>query len=374
MRYWNKLQGTVAFFAVSLFVLAACTPTAEDVSGTNTSTPAPALVDSTPTTNAAPDLSAFPVTIDNCDLVITYEQPPERVVSLSSNATWVLLALGLEEKLVGISGIGRNPVPPEYADTFAQLTIITDGNPSHEVVVGADPDFVYSSTRGNFREEYAGTREALQALGIHSYLAREYCLEDQEAKVVGVDDIYADIRNIGQIFGVAVRAEEVIAGMQAILDEVATKTASIPTPVSVFYFDSGEGTPVTAGGAGMANTLIELAGGVNILADFPDEYGDTTWELVIERDPEVIIIADYGATSAEQKRDFLLSYPPIQDVTAIKEERFVIIPLSYTIAGLQNATAVQLLAEAFYPELFATTNEPTISSALAEGIYPEKFN
>ncbi len=99
-------------------------------------------------------------------------------------------------------------------------------------IVGANPNFVYSSTRGNFCEEYAGTREALQALGINSYLAREYCLDDQEAKVVGIDDIYADVRNIGQIFGVTTRAEEVVAGMQAILDEVATKTAAVTTPVT----------------------------------------------------------------------------------------------------------------------------------------------
>lgn len=342
--------------ALTLLVLSACAPSSP--AAAPMSTPA---VSNPSTTESAPDLTGFPLTLESCGITITYEKPPERAITLSGNATWVMLALGLGDKLIGVNSAGRSPIPPEFADDYAQLTILAEGTPSHEIVVGADPDFIYASTRGAFRETTSGTREAFQALGINTYLAREYCLDDQEAKTVTIDDIYTDIRNIGQIFGVSARAEEVVADMQATLDEVASKTADVTTPVRVFYFDSGQDTPVTAGGAGMANELIQLAHGKNILEDFPDEYGDTTWELVVERDPEVIVIADYGETSAEQKREFLLTFPPIKDVTAIKEGRLVVIPLSFTIAGIQNATAVQLMAEAFYPELFAET-EPVANS------------
>ncbi len=308
-----------------------------------------------PTSNSADAESDRPVTIENCGVEISYAVAPERIVSMNDDSTLILLALGLEDKIVGIGYASSSTVPDEYQAAYAEVTVLAEGAyPALEEIFAVEPDFIYASLRSAYGEEAAGDREELREIGINSYLGTEYCSEDNE---VNIDTIYRDIRNIGRIFGIPDRADDLIASMQAEIATVQAKISTVETPLRVFFYDSGEDTPVTAGGSGMAGALIELAGGANIFDDFDDEYGATSWELVVERDPEFIVIADYGSTAADAKRDFLLNYAPLSDVTAIREERFVTVPLRYVIAGLRNPTAVRMQAEAFYPEKFAEAAE-----------------
>ncbi|WP_269758220.1 ABC transporter substrate-binding protein [Thalassobacillus sp. C254] len=98
--------------------------------------------------------------------------------------------------------------------------------------------------------------------------------------------------------------------------------------------------------------LIEMAGGTNIFSDALDQnWGNVSWEAVIEEDPEWIVIVDYGETTAEQKKEFLLSYDALESVTAIQEENFVVVPLSAAAEGVRAPEAFELMAEGFYPDI-----------------------
>ena len=77
------------------------------------------------------------------------------------------------------------------------------------------------------------------------------------------------------------------------------------------------------------------------------------WEAVVEQDPEVILIVDYGERTAAQKRDFLLQHPALQGVTAIREQRFVVLSYLAVTPSLDNAAAIETLAAALHPEAFA---------------------
>ena len=60
----------------------------------------------------------------------------------------------------------------------------------------------------------------------------------------------------------------------------------------------------------MPQALFEAAGADNVMADVNASWTQVNWESVVARDPEVIVIVDYGPTSWAQKRDFLLNHPP----------------------------------------------------------------
>lgn len=292
----------------------------------------------------------YPLTIENCGITVTYEQAPARIVSMNDDSTLILLALGLQDKIAGIGYATSRAIPSEYEAAYNDLNVLAEGAyPALEEIFAVEPDFIYASLRSAFEDEGAGDRESLHELDIHTYLGTEYCQEDNE---VTIDTIYTDIRNLGRILDVSEQADDLVASMQGDIADVQQRIESVETPLRVFFYDSGEDTPFTAGGSGMAGEIIELAGGENIFEDIADEYGETNWELVVERDPEFVVIADYGSTTAEEKRDFLLNYAPLQDVTAIQEERFVVVPLRHVIAGLNNPKAVRTLAEAFYPDRF----------------------
>ena len=77
-----------------------------------------------------------------------------------------------------------------------------------------------------------------------------------------------------------------------------------------------------------------------------------TKEDAVERSPEVIVITDYGSTTAEEKIRFLKNDPALSQTPAVQNERFVVIPLTAAAEGVRIAQALETLAQGFYPEAF----------------------
>ncbi len=77
----------------------------------------------------------------------------------------------------------------------------------------------------------------------------------------------------------------------------------------VFVYDSGEEAPFTAGAYAMPTALIEAAGGVNIMDDLEKSWAEVSWEPVVDRNPEVVVIVNYGDVTAEQKIAFMKENP-----------------------------------------------------------------
>ena len=118
----------------------------------------------------------------------------------------------------------------------------------------------------------------------------------------------------------------------------------------VFVYDSGEDAPFTAGLYAVPTALIEAAGGTNIMEDFEKSWGTVTWEAVVERNPEVIIIVNYGNVTAEQKRAFIMSNPAFADLAAVKNDRFVTLEYVEATPGPRNIRAIKTLATAFWDQ------------------------
>lgn len=64
------------------------------------------------------------------------------------------------------------------------------------------------------------------------------------------------------------------------------------------------------------------------------------------------MIVDYGEPNAEGKKNFLLNHSALQDIDAIKNKRFVVVPYAAATPGIRNADTVAKFAKAFYPDLF----------------------
>jgi iron complex transport system substrate-binding protein len=190
------------------------------------------------------------------------------------------------------------------------------------------------------------TPQTLQPLGINVYELTESCAFVMKRPAASLEDTYNDLRNLGKIFDVQDRANALIATMQA---QVADVRKQLPTErPRVFLYDSGEDRAMTSGRLGMPQALIDAAGGRNILDDVQTSWTRVNWENVVERNPQVIVIVDYGEVSAEQKQQFLLDNPALQSVDAIKQRRFIVIPYVQATPGIDNVLAVQTLARGFH--------------------------
>ena len=287
-------------------------------------------------------------TIQSCDRRVTFEAPPERAISNDVNLTEMMLVLDLADRMVGYTGIsGWNKLDEEMTAGVEALPELSEQYPSKEVLVGADADFFFAGWNYGMKVGGEVTPETLAPFGIQVYELTESCAHIMDKGRASIEDMYNDLLNLGRIFGVEDRATALVEGYRSELSEF---TAGLETgePLRVFVYDSGEDAPFTAGLYAMPTALIEAAGGMNVMETFEKSWGTVTWEEVVERNPEVIVIINYGEVTAEQKRAFMMSNPAFADMDAVRNDRFVTLEYVEATPGPRNIEAVKSLAAAFW--------------------------
>ena len=319
--------------------------TNDTLEGTETS-------DTTEVETGEDQTASYPLSVENFNQTTTYDKAPEKVIALSYSSAELLTALGLEESVIAIyqSSNTVDEVSPEYQEAVKKIpvpeSINSGGVPTLENMLALKGDMIISQSYF-YNVAAFGTMEDYAANGVNIYVP-------EGTYVLGADmeNVYTDIRNFGNIFGVQERAEELIADMQEQIAEVTTAIEG-QASVKVMVFDSEmNGAIYTSGGGSLENSLIELAGGENVFADLEEQFTSIAVEEIISRNPEVIVINDYGALTAEEKIDYLKSLEELSEVDAIKNERFVSIPFFSVMPGVQNTDVVKVIASELYPELF----------------------
>jgi iron complex transport system substrate-binding protein len=293
---------------------------------------------------------AHPVTVQSCDREVTFDTIPARAASNDVNLTEMMLVLGLTDRMVGYTGIsGWNKLDETIRAGVAELPELSERYPSREVLIGADLDFWFAGWNYGMRVGGEVTPETLAPFGIAVYELTESCIHIMARDRIAVDDMFTDIRNLGIIFGVPERAEALITGWRADLAEIA---ATIPAgePLRVFVYDSGEDTPFTAGRYAMPTAMIEAAGGRNIMDDVETSWTRVAWEPVVERNPQVIVIVNYGDVTADQKIAFMRANPAFANIDAVVNNRFVVLEYVEATPGPRNIAAIRSLAAAFHGE------------------------
>ncbi len=291
------------------------------------------------------------VTVQSCDRQVTFDAPPQAAVSNDVNLTEMMLVLGLADRMVGYTGVsGWKTLDEEMTNGIDALPELSSKYPSKEVLIGADADFFFAGWNYGMKVGGEVTPETLAPFGIQVYELTESCIHIGAKSAVSMDDMYIDLLNLGRIFDVSETAEALVAGYRAELDTFLAGLAPLETAPRVFVYDSGDDAPFTAGRYGMPNALIEAAGGTNIMNDFEKSWGTVGWEAVVERNPEVIVIVNYGNVTAEEKRQFMLSNPAFADLDAVKNDRFVVLEYVEATPGPRNIAAVKTLAAALRDE------------------------
>ena len=298
-------------------------------------------------------LSAGPLlaeaTVQSCNRTVTFENPPERAVSNDVNLTEMMLVLGLADQMVGYTGIsGWKTLDAEMRSGVKELPELSAKYPTKEVLVGADADFFFAGWNYGMKVGGEVTPETLELFGIKVYELTESCSHIMDKDKASLKDMYADILNLGKIFGVKSRAEALVESYNSELESFKAKLMNIDEGLRVFVYDSGEDAPFTAGRYAMPTALIEAAGGQNIMDDFNKSWGTVTWEEVVDRDPQVVVIVNYGDVTAEQKREYMMSNPAFKNISAVKNNRFVTLEYVEATPGPRNIKAVKNLADAFW--------------------------
>ncbi|MGW2618860.1 ABC transporter substrate-binding protein [Streptomyces sp. NPDC001500] len=290
-----------------------------------------------------------PVTLTNCGRTVTYDKVPERVVTNDVGITELMFALGLEDRMAGFAMPDDRgdltDVP--WKDGYDRVKWLSKDQLTKENVLDARADLVFAGWNYGFREDAGFTPEALDKLGIPSYVLTESCRNGRTDGSRGImpplDALYADLANLGRLFGVERRAAKLVADFRRHTAEVAARIPAGADRPGVFLYDSGQDQPFTSGRFAAPDQIISAAGGVNVMHDVRDSWTTVGWESVVARDPDVIVICDYGDVSARRKKDFLLSYAPLRNVSAVKHRRVFVLDYADLVESPRNPSAVARL-------------------------------
>lgn len=294
--------------------------------------------------------SGFPVTVKSCNRDVVFDAAPTRAISNDVNLTEMMLALGLTNHMVGYTGVSDWKTMDEKLRKGGQeLPELSTNYPTKELLLGADADFYFAGWNYGMTVGGEVTPETLGQFDIEVYELTESCIHIMEKAKASMDDMYTDLLNLGRIFGVEERAVALVDGYKTELADLAATLGKTDPPPKVFVYDSGEDKPFTAGRYAIPTALIEAAGGTNIADDVNSSWVEIGWEAVIEREPDVVVIVNYGDVTAEQKIAFMKHSPAFKDISAVQNDRFVVLEYVEATPGPRNIEAIKRLAAAFYP-------------------------
>lgn len=262
---------------------------------------------------------------------------PQRIVSTSPSVTEILYALGLGDRVVGVTTYCH--YPPEAAK---KPKIGDYLNPNLEAIMALRPDLVIA-----------------EASGVH----RVSILSSLKIKTLEIDDgtvngIYESVRRIGVAAGVPDRAIALDARIHAALDDVRARTAKLPRRRVVFVVGRTPGRVeglVVAGKGSYLDEVMRVAGGINVFGDTIAPYSKVATEDLLARDPDVIVdmgdMAQTVGVTPEQKRAVVVLWNQYGSLTAVKRHQvFVVTPDIFAVPGPRVMEAAREFERMFHGE------------------------
>lgn len=283
----------------------------------------------------------YPVTVENYGRTVTVDKRPEKVLTLGPNCTELFAALGLSDLVVGRSLVNHSRGPlPEYEAAVNAIPELNHASATREAVLSSGADFIYALD-WEISEEGCNIEEAEQ-YGMTVYVNSATTLEQQ----------YQEILDLGLIFGVEDKAEAFVEDQKSRIAAVQEKVKD-REPLKVLVYDSGNDGVFTCSGSNFESLLIGLAGGENLFDDLSEKQWVTvSYEEVLAREPDIILIHDYDSPSVEEKIAEIKANPTLSQLDCVQNERFATITLESVLPGDRMAYAVESLAAVFYPEVF----------------------
>lgn len=291
---------------------------------------------------------AFPVTVDNCGTPLTFEAAPERMVVHDINMTDMAFALGLQDRMVGVTGItGWYKTSEAFNERLGDIPELAPKYPTMENLVAAQPDLFFAGWYYGMRPGGEVTPETLSEQGVKTLVLSESCIHlNKDRPEASMDLLFDDTMRLGKIFGKEAEAKVLVEGWKTKLDAIR-KAVPEAEPTRVFLYDSGDDQPFTAGKYAITTAMIEAAGGVNVTGEMDTSWGRTSWEAVAAANPEFLILLDYqGGDGAEGLLKFLKGHPVMSLTDAVKNERFVPLRYEELTPGPANIDAIGKIAEA----------------------------
>lgn len=303
-------------------------------------------------------LAALPataeVTVQNCGEALTFETTPERVVVHDMNMTEMAFALGLQDRIVGLTGItGWYKTSPTFDEERGDIPELAPKYPTVENLLAASPDLFFAGWYYGMKPGGEVTPDTLAPFGIKTMVLTESCIHlHKDRPEATMDLLFDDVLRLGQVMDVSAKAEGLVEGWRAQLAQIEALTQAQDRP-RVFLLDGPADAPFTAGKYAIPDAMIAAAGGQNVTSDMDTSWGRTSWEAVAAANPEFLVLLDYQTgNGAADTFKFLQEHPVMSGTDAVKNERWIGLRYEELTPGPANIAAIEKMAAALHPGLF----------------------
>ncbi|MGB2695295.1 MAG: ABC transporter substrate-binding protein [Dehalococcoidia bacterium] len=287
----------------------------------------------TPPANNTPAASAgFPVTVERSDgQALTLESAPQRMVVLSPGHVESLFAIGASDQIIAVDENAN--YPPEAA---ALQTKLNGFEPSVEAIAAEDPDLVILSYDAD------GIVGALDDLNIPVFY------DDINTEITTIDGVFDSVLELGRITGHNDEARSLVGTLQARVEEVSVAVAAIDEGPR--YYHELDENFFSIGDGSFINDLYTTLKAQNIAQASEGPYPQLTQEAIIDRNPEVIVLAD---ESFGQTPQLVAARPGWDAIDAVQNGRiYGVDPDVFSRPGPRIVDALEELAGLLYPDLF----------------------
>ena len=280
------------------------------------------------------ELPSFPMTItDDLGREVEIVKLPERIISLAPSNTEILFALGLGDKVVGVTEYCNYPEAAKAKPRVAGYS-----TPDVEKVVSLAPDLVLA--------------EAIQektALPVLEGLRMTVVVTSAKS----LDTVLHDITLVGQITGKSKAATQLVGDLDKRIKAVTAKTVGLAPEQRIRVLYVVWHDPIwTLGSETFLDDLIQKAGGVNIFADEFKESRVVSPEEVVARNPQVILVSSMG-TSGDLIYNSIKTDPRLSGVEAmVKGQVYQVDGDLVERPGPRVVDGLEQVAKLIHPEIF----------------------
>lgn len=280
----------------------------------------------------------------------TFNEAPTKVITNNQSSLELLLKLGLQDSIIGTIALD-NEIPEELKDAFSNINVITESKtePAKEVIVGMSPELVIGRA-ATFTDDKYGTIESLNSMNINVYTQLASLMNGEQS----LDNIFEDIKNVGKIFNVEDKANdlatELLESLKSVEDKVSTVEGE-PLKVLVMTAYNDGSYNVFGANSTLQNKVLEVLGGTNV----NEKGGAQSLENLMSLNPDVILYV-YNNKNLETDSvavESLYNNSLIQSVSAIENKK--VFEVSYTEFmgyGYRTIECIENLAKEMYPDLF----------------------
>lgn len=264
---------------------------------------------------------------DDLGREITFDKPPQRIISLAPSITEILYVLDSAKTLAALTHNCDYPPATKFKPSIGDMV-----HPNFELIAELKPDLILLTVEGNSKEDFTKIEE----LGYKTFVTNPRTVEG----------VYKSITDIGTILGLKARADSIVREMEKHREAIREQVRDVERK-RVLVIVSAQPL-MTAGPGTFIDQMIQEAGGINIAAEAAVSYPLLSREEVVRKQPEVLIVPH---SVAIRPSAIIEQYPEWKELPAAKNRKVIIFHSDFIMRpGPRIILGLEMLAMALHPE------------------------